>query len=162
RHDTKRAHVIAPSHNRDERCDTVRVQTYRTDVGIRLFPRQTRPDTTRPAVGLTDPSRQVAIRLRPGDLVDQLFLLQQLGFQPFGHATQNAYQHSRLLLLEPLDVIQAVANRLLGLLTYGARIQEHDVGIVNVGSRVKTLVSEYRCHNLAVREVHLASVTLNV
>src|SRR5690606_13164618 len=60
RHDTKCAHVIAPSHNRDERCDTVRVQTYRTDVGIRLFPRKKRVDTTRPLVGLTDQSRQVA------------------------------------------------------------------------------------------------------
>jgi len=61
-----------------------------------------------------------------------------------------------------VDLLEAHAHRLLGLLADGTGVEQHEVGIGEVVGGVKTFVKQNARHDFRVREIHLAAIALNV
>ena len=60
------------------------------------------------------------------------------------------------------EVDQSVADALFGIVANGARVQQHQVGVVGVtGGLVPGLRQDAR-HDFAVAEIHLTAVALKV
>ena len=93
---------------------------------------------------------------------DILFLYHQLALQPFGHAAQYADAHLLVPLLQRPEFMEAFADTLFGIVAYGAGVDEDIVGRFDVGDDGVVCFGEQGCHNLAVGEIHLASVGFNV
>ena len=51
---------------------------------------------------------------------------------------------------------------LFRLIADGTGIQENDIGLLDIGSGVKTIFLKNRRNNLTVREIHLAAIALDI
>jgi hypothetical protein len=57
---------------------------------------------------------------------------------------------------------QSIPHGLFCLLANRAGIEENQIGLLYIGSCVEAILSKNRRDNLAIREVHLAAITLDV
>ena len=162
RDDAERAHVVAASHDADERCDAAFVEANGTDLRVRLFTRQQDVDGFLAALHLVHQVGQIPVGVGPHNEVHQLLLLEQLVSQAFGHAPQNAHHKAGVLPLVGLEVDQAVAHPLLRIVPDGAGVQQHQICVVRFPGRLEARVGQDARHDFTVAEIHLTAVALEV
>ena len=111
---------------------------------------------------LADQSRQGAERIRAYHHIDQLLFFQEFVFQPFGHATQDTNKHTRPVSLHLPEQVETVPDGLFRLFPDAAGIEEYEVRLFIVSGRAKAIIIKNGCYDLAVREVHRATVTFDI
>ena len=162
RDDAEAAHVVAAPHDGDEGRHAFVVEADRLNLGVGLFPAEQRVDRLLPALDLIDEARQVAVGVRTDDQVDQLLLLEQLVPQALGHAAEDAHLELGVVALAAFEVLQTMTNPLLGVVPDGAGIEQDQIGLALIlGGGVAGFGEDAR-NDLAIAEVHLATVALEV
>jgi hypothetical protein len=112
--------------------------------------------------GSSDEIRKIAVGVGTYDDVDQLFLFEQLGLQPFGHAAEHTHDLVGFAVLTVAKVPQPTPHALLGIVADGACVQQDQVGFFQHPGGGVAAIAEDGCHDLAVGKVHLAAVALQV
>ena len=79
-----------------------------------------------------------------------------------GHAADDREHGARPLALERAELGGARDHALLGLLAHRARVDEDDVGLVGARGRRVARIGEHAADQVAVGDVHLAAVGLDV
>ena len=80
---------------------------------------------------------------------------------PLGHAPYHAYDKAALLATFATDGIEglkAPQHFLFGVVTDRAGVEKHRIGIVQVVGGGISRHFHYRCNNLGIGHIHLASV----
>jgi hypothetical protein len=167
-HDTERAHIVAPAHDGDPRVDAA--TAHGVDAGVGLGGRelerrflQGRAVRHRRAARRIDQLRQMPVRIRPRDEVDLVVPVDQVLLQVLRHAAEDPDgQLAAARRALAFELLQAPVDLLVGFLADGARVDQHDVGAVETIDQAVPALDEDRLHQLAVVDVHLTAVGLDV
>ena len=162
RHHAEAAHVVAAPHDGDEGRHPLVVEADRLDLGVGLLPAEQGVDRLLPALDLVDEARQIAIGVRADHQVHQLLLFEQLVPQALGHAAEDAHLELGVVALAAFEVLQPVADPLLGIVPDRAGVEQNQIGLAFVLRRSVAGLGEDARDDFTVAEVHLATVALEV
>ena len=161
-HHAEGAHVVAAPHDADEGGDPVAAQAHRCDVVVGLVAAQQHVHGLLAGAHLVQQLGKRAISIRAHHQVHELLLLQQVLPHALGHAAQYTELQVRIPSLQVLQPVDAVQHRLLGLVPDAARVQQHQVGLLGPVRRGIAFLRQDARDDLAVAEVHLAAVALDI
>ena len=88
--------------------------------------------------------------------------LHEVAAKPLCHAAKNADDHGRIGFLVVLEVPQTAIHALFGIFPHRAGVHQDNIGISKIAGMAKARVGHDAEDNLAVREIHLASVCLKI
>ncbi len=115
-----------------------------------------------PALDLIDEVGNVAVRVRTDHQIHEFLLLEQGLFQPFRHASEYTHHQFWAMLLRFLELPQAGAHAMFGVLADGTGIQEDQIRLFFIPRGRESRFVEDACHNLRIAEVHLATIALQI
>ena len=97
------------------------------------------------------------------DEVDEALLFEQPLAQAFGHTAEHAALEILVALaLLSAEIVEAVADFLLGVVADGARVEQHHIGGLGVARQAEAVLAQHRRDDLRIRDVHLAPVGLQI
>ena len=102
--------------------------------------------------------RQLPVGVGTHDKRDVLLFLHQLGFEPFGHATQNANLHPSTLALQRSEFAQTLADALFGVVADGTGVDENKISLVDIAYQGVAGFGQNGTDNFTVGQIHLATV----
>ena len=161
-HHTERTHVVTTPHDADERRHAAFVQSDRADLCVGLLAGEQDVDGFLASFHLIHQIGEVAVGIRAHHQIHELLLLQQLVPQALGHASQDAHHQTGVLRLVAFEVDQSVADALFGVVSDGAGVEQHQVGVVGVTGGLIPCIGQDAGHDFAVAEIHLTAVALQV
>ncbi len=161
RHDAVGAHVVAAAHDGNESGDAVLVRTHGRDVGISLVAGKENVDLgTVGRDGLQQP-RQRPIGVRAHDEV-HLLCIQQLVFQAFRHASNDAHHGSGTLLPLQVELLDPAPDPLFGIVPHRAGIGHDEVRFLHVLRPLISLLRQDGKDDLGVIDIHLTPVCFDI
>ena len=161
RHDAVGTYVIAAAHDGNEGGNTVLVRPHGRNVGISLVAGEQNVDLG--AVGrdgLQQPwQRPIGVRTH-----DQVHLLrvQQLVFQAFRHAADDAHNSSGALLPLQVELLDPAPDPLLGIVPHRAGIGHDEVRFLHVLCPLIPLLRQDGKDDLGVIDIHLTPVCFDI
>ena len=111
-------------------------------------------------LGMCEQFGKVAVAIRSNDQVDRRHALEQHWAEPLRHAPDDSEDRSGAFV--PLQLPHPPDHTLLRVIANGAGIDEHHISAVGRCRLDVTVPREDTEHQLAVRDVHLATVGLDV
>lgn len=161
-HHAEGAHVVAAPHDGDKGGDAVAVEAHGHDLPIGLLAAQQHVHRALPGAHFVQQLRQAAVGVGAHHQVHHLFLHQQVFLHPLGHAAQDAHLQLLVAGLQAVHFVDALHHCVFRLLPHAARVQQHQVGLFGTAHRHIAFLGQDACHHLAVADVHLAAVALDI
>ncbi len=157
-HHTIGTEVIASAHDGDECAHAVAVEAHGSYIAVGLLLRQLHVHSVTACRCHRHQPGQIAIGVGTGYHIHDGFAFEQLLPQPFGHAPHDAHHQSLAGPFITVELPEPSPYTLLGIVAYGTRIHQNDIGLRDLFGIAIPLVLHDGNENLAVADIHLAAV----
>lgn len=161
-HDAVGAEIVAAAHDAHETAHSVACDSQGDDVAVCLRAAEFDVDCLFACFGGGDEIRQVEVGVGTRHEIYAV-VVDKVVFDALRHASDDPHNRAAwaAFAFQRGEELQSAEDFLLGVVAYGASVQEYGVGLFDVVGRGVARHFHHCGHHLAVGHIHLAAVGLN-